>query len=221
VSSYAASLKRRPDEHVPRVRQVRAPALTGSPQPHVVSARPMRGTRMRRFAVLAVLVLIVAVAGGAWAVIPRATESGLDAHRQAVGLGRVSVLVPESWVFAQSRAGVPILEPPAAVLEPAPGLGAHVVVVLRPNGVPPDLRALIGPLGPALRTTLAGVPARFYTPPAPPDDQRAELTVARTSAGVLTVACIARVASWVAASGCAKEVSGSGSGLASAGDPPS
>ena len=96
------------------------------------------------------------------------------------------------------------------VFAPTPGLSAHAVVLLVPGALPAALRGLAaGPSG-GRATTLAGYPARLFPIRAIGGDRMAQLTIARTGAGTLAVACIARGAAWTGAADCAQQVGAAG-----------
>ena len=128
---------------------------------------------------------------------------------RTVEVGAVSVTVPGAWTAESARvAGLPDLGPDAAAFAPLPGLGARALVVLAPFDdptlVPAPLRALA--TGPPQRATLAGMPAWRYREQGMSGGRVAQVTVAPTTAGSLTVVCLAQGAAWSGAEGCAGDL---------------
>lgn len=160
---------------------------------------------------IALVVLLGAAAGAAWLASSDRFEPAPPARDRAIAVGGASVDVPAGWAPARlADAKAPGLVEPAAVFAPVPGLDAYAIVALGTSGVPPALRDLIGPLGRGRPTTLAGVPARVYGPRPSAGDRMAQLTVARTGAGTLAVACVAASAAWSGVEGCAEDIAASG-----------
>jgi hypothetical protein len=128
-------------------------------------------------------------------------------EERVIELGGVSLTVPSDWLPARSPSSVVAdLGAPTAVLDPYPGMRIHAIVVNAPRGVPPALSAMVGALGTGRTTELAGRPARAYAGRPIRGDRVAELTVARSSAGALIVACVGPTSSWDVAAGCADAV---------------
>ena len=171
----------------------------------------------RQIAVAVLVVLAAAVAGRMLQELTRGGAPTAPEAGRAVTLGPVSLDVPLGWVPARSGASeVPGLSTGAVAFATAPGLEALGIV----SAEPPDAAALVaaplrailrGPLGAPRRVTLAGMPAWEYGELAVSGDRTMEVTVAPTTAGVVTVTCIAPTYAWVAADGCASGMSRSAS----------
>ena len=204
--AHAASLKR-PAPPPPAVDGPAAPEVRALAPSERAAALPAAraGRGWRAVAVLAGLLL---GALAAWAILGSlGTKHPAPAQDRVVEVGGVSVTVPAEWLPARSPGSVvPGLGTPAAVLDPYPGMRLHAVVLDSPHGIPAALRDLVGPLGAGRTTQLAGRPARAYAGRPVAGDRVAELTVARSPAGALIVACIAPTSSWTAAAGCAGSV---------------
>jgi hypothetical protein len=207
MSARAASIAHPPREGPPGPE-------AGPVRPAPAAAGPSQG-RAGRFALRAALALAVAavLAAAAWAVRANVTAEEPPPSRPAgeLELGSASLLTPSGWTPERAEvARVPGLRPPVAVFAPAPGLDAHAVVTMAaiddPSMVAAPLRDLLGPLGRSSRRSLAGLPALSYAPRAVGHGRTAEVTVARTSGGALTVLCIAASAGWVGAAGCADDL---------------
>ena len=209
MSAHAAS-RRQP---VP----VRRPALAPEPVPAPAPGPPAVAGR-RRAKAAGALVAALLSAALAWTVLSSlgGAASPRTASERTVTLGPASVSVPAGWE-GERRADVrlPELGAAAEVLAPAPGLSAHAVVVLSSEGPPAPLRVLLGDLGRGRSETLAGLPATRYAPRPVGGGRVADVTVAETTSGTLTVACIAREDSWTGAAGCADAIA-AGRGLRAA-----
>jgi hypothetical protein len=199
MSARAASL--RPSRSAPE---------TPPPEavPVVAPAAPRAWKRMA-----AVCLLLAALAAGAWALVGLRADAQAPAPpaAQVASLGSTSVHVPADWARADaSESGLSGLPADARVFAPTPGLSAHAVVVLVPGALPAWLRALAaGPNG-GRATTLAGHPAGRFPIRAIGGDRMAQLTISRTGAGTLAVACVARGAAWTGAADCAQQVDAAG-----------
>ena len=199
MSAHAAS-RRQP---VP----VREPVPVRGPGPDPVLAPPAVAGRRRPLAAALTWMGLTALFG--------------SAHEQAasgrvVAVGPAAVSVPAAWGRERpADARLPGLSSPAEVLAPAPGLSAHAVIVLSPDGPPASLRELLGDLGRGRPETLAGLPATRYAPRPVTGGRVADLTIAETASGRLAVACIAREDSWTGAAGCADAIA-TGPGLRAA-----
>jgi hypothetical protein len=187
-----------------------------APAGHATGVRPDTGAARwprlpRAFVVSAAL--LVAVAGPAgWAAhrlrAPSAPPSAPAVR--AVDLGAVALSVPGSWASVPvGDVKLPGLGARAAAYAPIPGLSGYAVVMLAPFGdatlLPAAARGLAGP-GPPRRTKLAGLPAWRYREHGPADGRAAQVTVAPTTAGSLTVVCVAKDAAWPGVQGCAADV---------------
>jgi hypothetical protein len=131
---------------------------------------------------------------------------------QAVSLGPVALSLPGAWApEARAVAGLPDMGPRSRAFAPVPGLSARALVALAPfddpSLVPAPLRALAGTAPPRL-ATLAGLPAWRYRVTTLEGGRTAQVTVAPTTAGSLTVVCVAPAATWSGAAGCAGSVGG-------------
>ncbi len=182
--------------HLPRRRVTPAPPL---PRPFVLLA--------------VVLVAAAAVIGWAGRSATAPAPVAPPVPPRAVDLGAVAFSVPGGWEAAGTRVeGVPEAGARSAVFAPQPGLRARALVVLAPFDdatlVPEALRGLID--GAPRRAALAGMTAWSYRPRAIEGGRLAQVTVVPTTAGSLTVACIAPTAAWATAEGCADQI-GSGS----------
>jgi len=168
----------------------------------------------RHFAALIGLVVAALAAGFALRAGTREEAPAPPPAPRVVDAGPVALSVPAAWTPERiDLAGIPGFARPAAAFTPLPGLRAHAVIGLAPiddrSLVAAPLRAIDGaPLGRPRRTSLAGLPAWSY-PERPISGGRVlQVTVAPTTAGVVTVACVAESASWPGAGGCAGDVTG-------------
>jgi hypothetical protein len=163
-------------------------------------------------AFVALGIVLVAAAGlagwvGRAASVPQ--RAAPEAPPRVIDLGAVSVSVPSTWDAAGARVdGVAHAGADAAAFAPLPGLSARALIVLAPFDdptlVPEPLRALA--TGAPHRTALAGLPAWSYRRQTTRDGRVAQVTVAPTTAGSLTVVCIAQEAAWSGAVGCAEDL---------------
>ena len=160
-------------------------------------------------ALLAAALTWMVLSSGLGGAPPHATSG------RAVTVGSAAVTVPAGWALERRADALPGLGAPAEVLAPAPGLSAHAVIVMSPDGLPAPLRELLGDLGRGRSETLAGLPAIRYAPRPVGGGRVADLTVAETTSGTLAVACIAREESWTGAAGCADALT-AGPGLRAA-----
>ena len=163
--------------------------------------------------VVAALVFVVLAAVAGWGLRGlSATEVPAPEPPRAIVAGPVALSVPGAWTPERvALAEVPGLPAHAAAFAPTRGLRAHALVMLSaiddPSLVAAPLRALATePLGGPRKTTLAGLPAWTYRDVPVGGDRLLQVTVAPTTGGVLTVACLARTLSWLAAAGCASDV---------------
>ena len=162
--------------------------------------------------VAAVCLLLAGLAAASWGLV--ALRDGAEAPAptaQVASIGATSVRVPADWARADAAdSGLSGLPADAVVFAPTPGLSAHAVVVLVRGVLPAALRKLAaGPNG-GRATTLAGHPARLFPTRAIDGGRTAQVTIARTGAGTLAVACVARDAAWTGASDCARQVGAAG-----------
>ena len=191
----------------------------GAPAGRAPVARAAAGTAHRprpaRALIVSSLVLVVVAGLAAWAAhglrgpgVPAAPVV------RAVDLGAVALSVPGSWAPARpGAAGLPGLGAHAAAFAPIPGLSGYTVMVIAPFDDPTLLpvaaRELAGP-GRPRRTAVAGLPAWSYRPRGLPGGRTAQVTVAPTTAGSLTVVCIANDAAWPGVQGCAADLTSAG-----------
>jgi hypothetical protein len=182
--------------------------------------RPDTGTarwpRLSRAFVAASALLVVLAGLAGWAahsLRPPGPPPAAPAV-SAVDLGAVTVSVPGSWASVPAGdARLRGLGARASSFAPIPGLSGYAVVTLAPFDdatlLPAAVRALAGP-GQPRRTTLAGLPAWRYREHGLADGRAAQVTVAPTTAGSLTVVCVAKDAAWPGVQGCATDVADAG-----------
>jgi hypothetical protein len=188
-----------------RIRTGQIPGL----RPETAAARWPRLSRAF-VAAAALLVVLAALAGWALHSLREPDAPPAAPSVRAVGLGAASVSVPGTWApAAAGEVKLPDLGPRAAAYAPIPGLSGHAVVALAPFDdptlLPAAVRDLAGP-GQPRRATIAGLPAWRYPEQTLPDGRAAEVTVAPTTAGSVTVVCVAKPAAWPGVQGCAAEV---------------
>ncbi len=164
---------------------------------------------------VAVAIALVAAAGLAgW--VGRTVSTPVPAapppQANLIDLGPLRVAAPGTW--APERAaikGIEGLPTGASSFAPVPGLTARAVVSLAPFDdstlVPAPLRALVAGAQPR-RAKLAGLPAWTYPPHEFAGGRMAQVTVSPTTAGSLTVVCIAPAAAWSGAARCAEALAG-------------
>lgn len=183
---------------------------------HATGMRPDPGAarwpRLPRAFVVSALLLIAIAGPAGWATHRLRAPSAPPAAPavRAVDLGAVAVSVPASWASVPARdLELPGLGAHAAAYAPIPGLSGHALVSLAPFDdatlLPAAARGLAGP-GPPRRTKLAGLPAWRYREHGLADGRAAQVTVAPTTAGSLTVVCVAKDAAWAGVQGCAVDV---------------
>ena len=175
-----------------------------------------RWPRLPRSFVLAAALLVVLAGAAGWAA---RSFRGSDVPPAAptvrtVNLDAASLAVPGAWASVPvAEAKLPALGPHAAAFAPIPGLSGHAVVALAPFGdatlLPAAVRDLAGP-GEPRKTTLAGLPAWRYREHGLADGRAAQVTVAPTTAGSITVVCVAKDAAWPGVQGCAADVTDAG-----------
>lgn len=155
--------------------------------------------------------LILAAGLGGWMVSRATAPAPAPAAFRAVDVGPVSLTAPGAWSVARGPvAGLPATAAPVTTLAPIPGLDARVVVIVAGSDdatlVPEELRAFVG-AGSPRRSSLAGLPAWTYRRRAVAKARVAQVTVAPTTAGSLTVLCVAPAAAWAGADDCAGDLS--------------
>jgi hypothetical protein len=159
--------------------------------------------------------VLVAVAGAAGFLGRALTtpEPAAPAASRVVDLGPVALSAPGAWTpDRRPVAGLPAeLGGTARAFAPVPGLSTRAVVALAPfddpSLVPAPLRALAG-AGAARRTRLAGLPAWTYPPSELAKGRMAQVTVAPTSAGSVTLVCLAPTTTWSGGGACSDGLAG-------------
>ena len=139
---------------------------------------------------------------------------GLSGESRTVRLGRVELIVPASWTPVKpARTRVPGLDPRGSLaFEIASGVAGYAVVGLAApadRGLIPSslLHALKKPLGEPVSVALAGHRAWAYRSVATRREALAmDVAVLPTSAGVLSVACVATRPVLIATAGCERDV---------------
>jgi len=183
----------------------------GLPPGRRAAAPPRPRLRASFLAASAALVVVAALAGWAGHHVRADAPSTLrPAAPRSIELGPVALSAPGAWTPARVQVpGLPDRGPRTATYAPTPGLSARAVLTLAPLGdatlLPKPLRALAGTARPR-RSTIAGLPAWKYQPLELHDGRMAQVTVAPTTAGSLTVLCVAPKLSWSGAVGCADEL---------------
>ena len=180
-----------------------------APRPALPQSPPLP----RRYLAIALALVLLAAAAG-WGLRALSAGPAVPAPKppREITAGLVSLTVPGEWASERAAlADVPNLPAGTAAFAPMPGLRAHVLVLRAPIDDPSlvaaPLRALAStPLGRPRVSSLAGMSAWTYPDVPVAGDRVLEVTVAPTTRGVLTVACLARSLSWLGAAGCAADI---------------
>jgi hypothetical protein len=162
-------------------------------------------------AVAAAVIALVAgrLAGGAVVTDPAPVAPALV---QTAGLGAVTLAVPAAWAGADRIPEIRDLDRGrTAAFTPSPGRDAYVIATLAPADdptlVPAPLRRLLSrPLPQPAAAHLAGAPAWQYAKLPATGGRIADITVAATTAGSLTVACIAAPEARSSVAACNEEI---------------
>ena len=163
-------------------------------------------------AVAVALVLAAALAGWVGRTVSTPVPAAPPPRASLIDLGPLRVAAPGAWAPERTAIkGMEGLPTGASSFAPVPGLAARAVVSLAPFDdptlVPVPLRTLVTGAQPR-RAKLAGLPAWTYPPHELAGGRMAQVTVSPTTAGSLTVVCIAPAAAWSGAARCAEGLAG-------------
>jgi hypothetical protein len=187
--------------------------MSATHPPHV--RRPAGWTPPSHRRTLAVLAAITVAAALVAAVAGRLAGDAVVTEQapggptfQTAGLGAVTLAVPAAWAGADRIPEIRDLDRArTAAFSPAPGREAYVIATLAPADdpmlVPVPLRELVtGELPRPASAHLAGVPAWRYAKLSATNGRILDLTVAATTSGSLTVACLAAPEARSSVAGC-------------------